>query len=149
MTRDELTDRVIELFPPLAEVKPWEWAETDEGEPVVMIERHATFTGLDSGDVDLTAPIPNTSKIGVWRIEPSGHYALMGLMDDPHRDGGSRAGEATSSRPPYRERERFRPLPNCPDSCPLGTNAGAVRRCGGIQSVRSSTRWRRRRTRKT
>ena len=26
MTRDELTDRVIELFPPLAEVKPWEWA---------------------------------------------------------------------------------------------------------------------------
>ena len=39
--------------------------------------------GLDNGDVDLTAPIPNTAKIGVWRIEPSGHYALMGLMDDP------------------------------------------------------------------
>ena len=83
MTRDELTARVTELFPPLAEVKPWEWAETEEGEPVVMIEAHATFTGLDTGDVDLTAPIPNTSKVGVWRIDPSGHYALMGLMDDP------------------------------------------------------------------
>ena len=46
MTRDELTDRVIELFPRLADVKPWDWAETDEGEPVVMVERHATFTGL-------------------------------------------------------------------------------------------------------
>ena len=33
MTREELSDRVIELFPPLAEVKPWNWAETDEGEP--------------------------------------------------------------------------------------------------------------------
>ena len=50
---------------------------------MVCIERHATFTGLDSGDVDLTAPIPNTTKVGVWRIEPSGYYALMGLMDDP------------------------------------------------------------------
>ena len=29
MTRNELTDRVTELFPPLAEVEPWEWAETD------------------------------------------------------------------------------------------------------------------------
>ena len=50
---------------------------------MVLIERHATFTGLDSGDIDLTTPIPNTSKIGVWRIDPSGHYVLMGLMDDP------------------------------------------------------------------
>jgi hypothetical protein len=83
MTRDDLAHRVIELFPPLAEVKPWEWAETDEGEPVVLVENHATFTGLDSGDVDLTAPIPNTSKIGVWRIEPTGHYALKGLAEDP------------------------------------------------------------------
>ena len=83
MTRDELTHRVLQLFPPLAEVKPWDWGETDEGEPVVVVERHASFTGLDGGSVDLTAPIPNTSKIGVWRIEPSGHYALMGLMDDP------------------------------------------------------------------
>ena len=83
MTRAELTDRVIELFPPLAEVKPWNWAETEEGEPVVVVERHASFTGLDSGAVDLTAPIPNTATIGVWRIEPSGHYVLVGLMDDP------------------------------------------------------------------
>ena len=31
----------------------------------------------------LAAPIPNTSKIGVWRIEPSGRNELKGLMDDP------------------------------------------------------------------
>jgi hypothetical protein len=83
MTRTELTDRVIELFPPLAEAKPWDWNETDEGEPVVLIEKHASFTGLDSGDVDLTAPVPNTTLVGVWRIEPSGRYTLVGLGDDP------------------------------------------------------------------
>jgi hypothetical protein len=83
MTREELTDRIIELFPQLAEVQPWEWAETEESEPVVMIERHATFTGIDDGAVDLTAPIPNTTAIGVWRIEPDGHWELKGLMDDP------------------------------------------------------------------
>ena len=33
--------------------------------------------------MDLTAPIPNTIKIGVWRIDPSGQRVLMGLMDDP------------------------------------------------------------------
>jgi hypothetical protein len=83
MTRDELTDRILELFPQLAEVEPWERAETEEDEPVVMIERHASFTGMDGGAVDLTAPVPNTEKMGVWRIEPDGHYALKGLMDDP------------------------------------------------------------------
>jgi hypothetical protein len=83
MIRDQLTDRVLELFPPLAEVEPWEWNETEDGEPVVMIEAHATFTGLDSGDVDLTAPIPNTTRIGVWRIEPSNADMLMGIGDDP------------------------------------------------------------------
>ena len=79
MTREELTERVTELFPPLAEVTPWDWAETDEGEPVVVVERHASFTGLDSGAVDLTAPIPNTIKVGVWRIDPSGHYDLLSI----------------------------------------------------------------------
>ena len=49
----------LELFPPLAEAKPWDWTETDEGKPVVVVERHASFTGLDGGSVDLTAPIPN------------------------------------------------------------------------------------------
>jgi hypothetical protein len=83
MTRDELTDRVLELFPPLAEVEPWEWAETDESEPVLCVEGHATFTGLESGDVDLTTMVPNTKLIGVWRIDPTGHNVLMGLMDDP------------------------------------------------------------------
>jgi hypothetical protein len=83
MTRDGLKARVTELFPPLAGVEPWEWDETPDGEPVVCIERHATFTGLDTGDVDLTAPIPNTSKIGVWRIDTAGTSTLMGTMDDP------------------------------------------------------------------
>ena len=83
MTRDELTDRIVALFPPLADVEPWEWAETEEGEPVVLIEKHATFTGLDSGDVDLTAPVPNTSKVGVWRIDTTNHYVLKGLAEDP------------------------------------------------------------------
>ena len=83
MTRNELTDRVIELFPPLADAEPWSWAETKEGEPVVCIERHATFTGLDTGDVDLTAPIPNTTLVGVWRIGRTNRYSLMGPADDP------------------------------------------------------------------
>jgi hypothetical protein len=83
MTRDELTKRVLELFPKLAEVEPWEWAETEDDEPVVMVENHATFTGLDGGAVDLTSPIPNTARIGVWRVEPTGHWELKGLMDDP------------------------------------------------------------------
>ncbi len=83
MTRDELTDRILDLFPQLAEVEPWDWAETEEDEPVVLIERHASFTGLDGRAVDLTSPIPNSGKIGVWRIKPDGHYELKGLMDDP------------------------------------------------------------------
>ena len=33
--------------------------------------------------MDLTAPIPNTTKIGVWRINPKGGYVLMGIGDDP------------------------------------------------------------------
>ena len=49
----------------------------------MVVEAHATFTGLDTGAVDLTAPIPNTPKIGVWRIEPSNHHTLMGTGDDP------------------------------------------------------------------
>jgi hypothetical protein len=83
MTRDELTDRILELFPPLAEVEPWEWDETEDSEPVVMIEKHATFTGIYDGSVDLTAPIPNSRLVGVWRIEPSGGWQLTGLAEDP------------------------------------------------------------------
>ena len=83
MARDELTDRVLELFPKLAEVEPWEWNETEDSEPVVMIDRYATFTGIHDGAVDLTAPVPNTQKIGVWRIDTTGHYVLVGIGDDP------------------------------------------------------------------
>ena len=74
---------MLELFPPLAEVEPWTWDETEEHEPVVMIERHATFTGMADGAIDLTAPIRNTAKIGVWRIDTSNHDKLVGLADDP------------------------------------------------------------------
>ncbi len=83
MTREELTDRVVELFPKLAEVKPWEWNETEDSEPVVMIEGYATFTGMYDGAVDLTAPIPNSRLVGVWRIEPDNVYTLKGLAEDP------------------------------------------------------------------
>ena len=51
------------------------------------------FTGLDSGDVDLTAPIPNTSKIGVWRIDTERPLRADGPDGRPDRDGGGRAGE--------------------------------------------------------
>jgi hypothetical protein len=64
-------------------VEPWDWAETEEDEPVVLIERDASFTGLDDGAVDPTSPIPNTALVGVWRIEPDNHYKLVGLADDP------------------------------------------------------------------
>ena len=50
---------------------------------MVMIERHATFTGMADGAVDLTAPIPNTRLIGVWRIDPDGNYLIKGLAEDP------------------------------------------------------------------
>jgi hypothetical protein len=83
MTRDELTDRVLELFPPLANVTPWEWDETEEGEPVVMVEANATFTGLEDGSVDFTGPIPNTTLIGIYRIKPDGHFTLLATRDDP------------------------------------------------------------------
>ena len=56
------------VFPPLGEVEPWEWAETEEAEPVVCIEHHATFTGLGDGPVDLTTTIPNTG--------PTAHLSL-------------------------------------------------------------------------
>jgi hypothetical protein len=46
-------------------------------------EAHASFTGLDTGAVDLTAPIPNTSMIGAWRIDPDNRYTLNGLAEDP------------------------------------------------------------------
>ena len=50
---------------------------------MVCIERHATFTGLDDGAIDLTTTVPNTTLVGVWRIDPSGHYELKGLAQDP------------------------------------------------------------------
>ena len=46
---------------------------------MLVVEKVRTFTGLDSGDIDLTAPVPNTTKVGVWRIAPDNHYKLQGL----------------------------------------------------------------------
>jgi hypothetical protein len=83
MTRDELTDRILELFPPLGDVGEWRWDQTEAGEPITMIESHASFTGLDNGDVLLCGPIPDTRLIGVYRIKPDNRYALERLEDDP------------------------------------------------------------------
>ena len=33
MRRLSLTDRILDLLPSLAEVRPWDWGETEEGEP--------------------------------------------------------------------------------------------------------------------
>jgi hypothetical protein len=61
----------------MAAVLPFMKAET--------IEDTARIRGLTefATDVAHLASIPNTAKIGVWRIEPSGHYTLAGLMEDP------------------------------------------------------------------
>ena len=59
------------------------------GEPAVCIERHATFTGLDDGAIDLTTSVPNTKLIGVWRIDALGHYQLKGLAEDPLAGAGA------------------------------------------------------------
>ena len=42
MTRDELKDRILELFPPLGDVEPWLCATTDEDELVVVIDTPAS-----------------------------------------------------------------------------------------------------------
>jgi hypothetical protein len=83
MNRDELTDRILELFPPLGDVEDWRWDETEASEPVVLIEANASFTGLDNGDVLLCGSIPNTRLIGVYRINPDNRYVLERLEDDP------------------------------------------------------------------
>ena len=140
MTRDELTDRVIELFPPLADVKPWEWNETEGGEPVVMIERHATFTGMADGAIDLTTSIPNTPRFGVWRIEPSGPVRPGGPDGRSDRDGGGRAGAQELKRALFGlpavtrgsspERLATEPFPS-----PAGTRTSvtSIRACGGCR----------------
>jgi hypothetical protein len=33
--------------------------------------------------VDLTTTIPNSTLVGVWRLETDGHYHLIGLSEDP------------------------------------------------------------------
>ena len=43
---------------------------------------HETFTGLDTGDVDLTAPIPTRRRSASGGSSRAANYVLMGLMDD-------------------------------------------------------------------
>jgi hypothetical protein len=75
---------VLELFPDLGGgVEAWRWDETEAGEPFVLIDMHASFTGLESGDLLLCCPIPNTGKVGVYRIDTGNRYALVRLEDDP------------------------------------------------------------------
>ena len=91
MTRDELTHRVLELFPPLARRRAVGLGRDRGGKAGAHGRKSTTtFTGLDSGDIDLTAPVPNTTRVGVWRIEPNNHYTLAGLGRRPDRDRGSR-----------------------------------------------------------
>jgi hypothetical protein len=40
MPREQLIARVLDLYPQLAEVEPWQWSETEQGEPVALIEGH-------------------------------------------------------------------------------------------------------------
>jgi hypothetical protein len=93
MTRDELTDRILELFPKLAEVEPWDWDETEDSEPVMMIERHATFTPLRRGRR------PDRADLGHRQDRCLADRAgrplrVEGSDGRPDRHGGSRAGEA-------------------------------------------------------
>jgi hypothetical protein len=48
---------------------------------VAVSKRHASFTGLDGGNVDPTAPIPRTGRSRLAdRAEH--HYELKGLAED-------------------------------------------------------------------
>lgn len=87
MTRDELSKRIEELFPQLADVEEREWTETPEGEPFVLIEQ-VGFTGLDTGAIEIVGSIPKTGLVAVYRVEPvsadgESRFKLVGLADDP------------------------------------------------------------------
>jgi hypothetical protein len=89
MTRDQLTERILELFPPLGDVEDCRWGDTEAGEQIVLIEMNASFTGLDNGDVLVCGPIPNTRVIGVYRIKPDNRYVLERLEEDPFADAAA------------------------------------------------------------
>ena len=94
MTRDELTERVVELFPPLAEVKPWDWGATDEGEPVVMIES-ARDVHRDRRRRDRLDHLdPEHREDRRLADRPERPLRPDGPDGRPDRGGGGRAGEA-------------------------------------------------------
>jgi hypothetical protein len=67
------------------------------------MERTATVTGLDDGAIDLTTTVPQTKLIGVWRIDPSGHYELKGMAEDPLAKAAGQQAKAqlgSGARPP-------------------------------------------------
>ena len=79
-----LSDRILDLFRPLAAVKPVGAERDHEGEPVVMVEGHATLhrpqhrrrrpDRADPGDVE--------DRRLEDRAE-SGFYYMVGLAEDP------------------------------------------------------------------
>jgi hypothetical protein len=38
-------------------------------------------------------PVPKTSKIGLWRIDPCGHYELKGLAENPIATAAAEQGK--------------------------------------------------------
>jgi hypothetical protein len=99
MTRKELNLRILELFPKLAEVEDWEWDETEDDEPVVMVEKRATFTGLADGAVDLTGPIPEHLEDRRLADRAERPLRVEGADGRPDRHGGGRPGFAQTRQP--------------------------------------------------
>ena len=83
MTRDELSDRILGLFPPLGNVGDWRWDETGAGEPIDTDRDERVLHRLENGDVLLCGPIPNTRLIGIYRVKPDNRFVLERLDRDP------------------------------------------------------------------
>jgi hypothetical protein len=63
---------------------------------------HASFTGLDDGDVLLCTPIPNTTLIAVYRIKPDNSFVLEQLERDPFAVEAAEQAKLTSAGRPTR-----------------------------------------------
>ena len=83
MTRAELTDRILELTPPLRDVEGWDWDETEAGGPIVTIGNYNTFSGLDNGDLLVCGPVPDTTLTALFRVKPDNSGALVRLEPEP------------------------------------------------------------------
>ena len=83
MTRAELTDRILELSPPLGDVEDWYWDETEAGAPIVTIGNYNTFSGLHNGDVLVCGPVPDTTLTAVFRVKPDNSGFLARVEPEP------------------------------------------------------------------